>query len=294
MLGRRRGGYLAVIATFALGACSGGPAEPTVTDERNEAALNETARVPPPARNPKPRAVVVDRKDALLDFHYEYPAQAAEITELRAVLQDELRAAEADARTQARADRDEAKGAGYEYRTHGLHVEWTIDGSTEQLIAMTALISAYSGGAHPNNGYTSLLWDRAADKRIELADVTTSPGALYLAAKPLFCASLDKERAQRRGGSYTPNRGDPFGACPNLAELSVSLVGAPGQPFNRIRIIAAQYVAGSYAEGAYQIDVPVTPAIIRTINPAWRASFAVEGPLRTEARPVPAKPSAAR
>ena len=46
--------------------------------------------------------------------------------------------------------------------------------------------------------------------------------------------------------------------------------------FTRIGILVAPYSAGPFAEGTYEVTVPVTPAIIAAVKPQYRASFAVQ------------------
>lgn len=45
---------------------------------------------------------------------------------------------------------------------------------------------------------------------------------------------------------------------------------------NHIGLIADQYLAGSYAEGPYEITLPVTPAVIAAVKPEYRAGFSVK------------------
>jgi len=42
---------------------------------------------------------------------------------------------------------------------------------------------------------------------------------------------------------------------------------------DRIHIVAAAYTAGPYAEGEYDIVLPVGPQLIRLMKPQYRASF---------------------
>jgi hypothetical protein len=37
------------------------------------------------------------------------------------------------------------------------------------------------------------------------------------------------------------------------------------------------YVAGAYAEGAYELDFPMTKAMLDTVKPAYKAAFSVKG-----------------
>jgi hypothetical protein len=45
------------------------------------------------------------------------------------------------------------------------------------------------------------------------------------------------------------------------------------KPMTRITFHADPYVAGPYAEGDYDIDLPVTTAVIEAIKPEYRSSF---------------------
>ena len=43
---------------------------------------------------------------------------------------------------------------------------------------------------------------------------------------------------------------------------------------DRIGILIGPYEAGPYAEGGYEVTLPVTPAILAVVKPEYRASFA--------------------
>jgi hypothetical protein len=45
--------------------------------------------------------------------------------------------------------------------------------------------------------------------------------------------------------------------------------------FNRIGLIASPYVAGSYAEGQYEVTLPVTPKVLAAVKPEYKAAFAL-------------------
>ena len=67
-----------------------------------------------------------------------------------------------------------------------------------------------------------------------------------------------------------------FGKCPTLKELTLLLGSSTRRRIDRIGLIADPYVAGSYAEGAYEVTLPVTPTILRAVAPRYRAAFAVQ------------------
>jgi hypothetical protein len=46
------------------------------------------------------------------------------------------------------------------------------------------------------------------------------------------------------------------------------------QHFTRIGILIGPYEAGPYAEGDYEITLPVTPEVLAAVKPEYRADFA--------------------
>jgi len=55
----------------------------------------------------------------------------------------------------------------------------------------------------------------------------------------------------------------------------VLLGSSDRKAFNRIGLLAAPYVAGSYAEGTYEVTLPVTPAVLQAVKPEYKAAFAL-------------------
>jgi len=54
----------------------------------------------------------------------------------------------------------------------------------------------------------------------------------------------------------------------------VILGSADKQHFTRIGVLIDPYAAGPYAEGGYEVTLPVTPAVLRAVKPEYRALFA--------------------
>ena len=50
--------------------------------------------------------------------------------------------------------------------------------------------------------------------------------------------------------------------------------------FDHIHVIADQYVAGPYAEGPYEIPLPITAAMIERLKADYRASFEPRPPVK--------------
>ena len=50
--------------------------------------------------------------------------------------------------------------------------------------------------------------------------------------------------------------------------------------FDHVAVIADQYVAGPYAEGPYEIALPITAAMIERLRPEYRSSFESRPPVK--------------
>ena len=149
----------------------------------------------------------------------------------------------------------------------------TSSGQTPRLLSLARAYYAFTGGAHGNGGTTPLLWDRRLGKEIKFASVFASPNGYAGILRDPYCRALNAERKKRRGPDYQPSSMVPeFDACPKFSELSLIPFGSPR--FGTIHLIAGPYTAGPYAEGEYDIALPVTPRFIAALKPEYRASFA--------------------
>jgi hypothetical protein len=120
-------------------------------------------------------------------------------------------------------------------------------------------------------GNVALLWDRTSGAEIAVTSLF-SDGMAGLRAP--YCAGLDAERAKR--GDWTPGPNGKYldiYECPQFDSLSIVPTGDPGQPFDRIRILAAPYVAGPYSDGDYTVTFPVTRELMGLIKEDYRSAF---------------------
>jgi hypothetical protein len=207
-------------------------------------------------------------------YSYTYPAQARAIAPLRAWLEADKARGQAKFARQAVAAQREAKKDGFPYRMYDATRTWKLVTDTPRFLSLSRENWEYTGGAHGNTGYDSLLWDKAARVRLQPAAVFNSPKALYASIRKSFCGQLDRARSQRRGEPVVRDKG-MFDDCIDPAEQVLILGSSGGGRINRIGFIIAPYNAGSYAEGTYDVTLPVTPAILAQVKPAYRGAFAL-------------------
>jgi hypothetical protein len=233
-------------------------------------ALLATAAAPAP----KPESGGVDARTADYVFSYTWPAQVEAIPALRAHLAADqaerkrtLAGEAAEARRAAAADPD------LRFVPYTLEVEWQVVTDLPGWLSLSQRNSHFEGGAHPNSGFDSRVWDRKAGRALAPMDLFVSAKALDDALRGPFCDSLDRERAVRRGEPVNRASGDDFDACIAPSEQTLILGSTDRKRFDRIGILVSPYAAGPYAEGSYDITVPVTPAVLQAVKPEFRAAF---------------------
>lgn len=260
---------LAVAIASLLFAC--GQASPPAPD-------NQVAETPParPAA-PAPRAFVFDEKNDLIDFHFSWSAEAAAVSELvtrfRAAM-EKVRAELIAGAKEDKAWRDKEKMDFHGYQSS---TDYKTSGQSPRLLSLTADVGAYTGGAHGNYGTSGLLWDRQSAREIKVADLFAEPANRDRLLIQRWCDALNKAREEKRG---EPVGGDEmFDECPKLDEIAIVPTDKDGNGrFERLSLTASPYVAGPYAEGSYEIDLPVTADLISALKSEYRESFEASQP----------------
>ena len=210
-------------------------------------------------------------------FEYSYPTVVNGFPALKSKFESERIAALAEIKAQAQEMLADLKGGDmgptFDQSTH-----WQQVTNLPNYLSLSADIYQYQGGAHGGSDKSSLIWDKKAAKSIVPIEMFTSKKAFNAVVQTPFCDKLDKERSKRRGGEKVDRRqkDDWTQACPDPADFAVLLGSSNGKAFNRMAIYVGQYGAGPYAEGDYEIDLPVTKAVLEIVKPAYRDAFAVK------------------
>ena len=252
-----------------LAACSGEKAPAPA--QSTEAAVAAPVPPDPPAQTPVTARTVHEEND-LYVFGYSYPASAGAVPGVKALLDSELDEARSKLKAEASEGQKSAKANGFPYHPYTHSVEWKVVTDLPTWLSLLTLVGYYSGGAHPNYGFDTLLWDRIAGKRRAPVDLFASKAALAGAIRSAFCQELDRQRAKKRSG---PDMGDipEFSECIDPTDQTVILGSSNGKTFNRIGILVSPYAAGPYAEGDYEVTLPVTQKVLDAVRPEFKAAF---------------------
>ncbi|MDE2404627.1 MAG: DUF4163 domain-containing protein [Sphingomonadales bacterium] len=229
-----------------------------------------------PAAPPPAQARKVHVETPLFEFDFAYPAAAAAILALKAALDADLAQARATIESEAKAGEAEARQNRFPFVAYSSGTDWQVVAELPGWLSMSAQVYDYLGGAHPNHGYSALLWDKSAGRKRAVAELFTSKAALSRAIRAPFCDALDRQRAERRGAPVDRAGGDEFDACIDPAGSTVILGSSNHRTFDRIGVLVGPYEAGPYVEGDYEVTLPVTPAVMAAVRPEYRAAFSVK------------------
>lgn len=172
----------------------------------------------------------------------------------------------------AQADRTEAGGdAGLP--PYEKTIAYAPGAETGKLFSLKRTDFDYSGGAHPNTIFASVLWDKALKKQMGFADLFRR-GADYAALDKALCDAANAAKQVRSPGSETATLDGKMWTCPRAFQTPFVLTSGttPGKAGGVTFLIGA-YAIGPYSDGPYEIALP--QSVIRPLlNPAYADEFA--------------------
>lgn len=163
------------------------------------------------------------------------------------------------------------EGEGAQMPPYSREVAWSVGADTGKLLGAWSLQAEYTGGAHGNASFNSVLWDKALKRTIP-ASVLFNPGVDDAMNKAL-CDALIAEKKRRLAETYADPGADTW-TCPKWRDTVFTL--APSSMAGKsggLVFLIAPYMAGAYAEGDYRITVPAA-AFARYLKPAYADEFA--------------------
>ena len=185
-------------------------------------------------------------------------------------------------------DRTDAKVAGLPFTPWQVSLDWQMTGVNARL---ASLIGYATLGPRPSRrpGKTSanaisILVDQTSGNFLTAASDAFADGMESVRAT--YCAYLDIQRIANAldadpsaGAQGKPpiidDKGRYLGKwqCPHVDELAIGFAGAPGEPFDRMIMVASPITAGPEEDGYYRVEVALTPAMVAQIRPEYRDGF---------------------
>ena len=272
--GRGQAGPL-FAAVLLLGACSAAKDADNAMAPGNDVVASNFANRMSGQPEPPPPAKPFEQKEKtdLLEFAYSYPAQVAQIPVLVEKFGNTLKVNKSDALKMAREDQKAAKASGFPFHAHTLETHWTVTADTPRFLALESESYVYTGGAHGMTGYDALLWDKDRKRETAVEALMTSPTAFAAAIHDRFCEALDKARAEKRGEPVKRSDDDDFTKCIDPMKQVLVPTSKDGKLIDGVTVVIGPYSAGPYAEGSYDIALPVDAAMRKAIKTEYQDAF---------------------
>ncbi|WP_165186246.1 RsiV family protein [Caulobacter soli] len=252
---------LAALGLIAvLSACERKPAAPPAPAASPAAPV---AAAPAPAARP----LAFDQTDPAAKVALRLPAEIANYPALHTMLYDREVAGLRTFAAKAQADHKASTGQ-FPWRPYNRQSQWFLAADAAPLVALRALWFEDTGGAHPNHGGSTLIWDTTANREVQ-------PKALFRPDADM--SGLDKAICDAVAAAKTHRDGavplnDTF-SCPKWNQTV--LVPAPSTTPGKIGGLTAlidPYVVGPYSEGDYEVTVPVS-AFQALLAPTYAGDF---------------------
>ena len=260
--------------SLSLAACS------SPEEIARDTGVAATTAAPPAPPTPAPGKVAFtdnaskgsDDDAAKRDFAYNWPAAVSAVPQLTARFTAERDELLADQKAEWKASLTEFAGQDcVACVNRDFHKTWEVVADLPRFLSLSADFNKYLGGAHGIPYYEALVWDRKVKTAFDPKTMFRSEAALQDALWTPWCKALKAERLKKPNWVYENSALN----CPPVSDLTLQIGSANKTSFDRIGLIAAPYVAGSYAEGTYEATLPVTAKVLAAVKPEYKAAFAL-------------------
>lgn len=254
----------AILLAVLLAACG----------QQTSSPSNEVATAAPAAKPAAPtaKAFVYDEKNELWEYHFAWSAEAAAVPQLVSRLKVEMQKTVSELKGAVDRGKAASKENGFPFNPYSMSIDYKTAGQSDRLLSLSVEAGSYTGGAHGNAGVSALLWDRAAARQIQFAELFAARPNMDRLLTQRWCDALNKEREKKRGEPV--GGGGMFDECPKLDEIAIIPSDKDGnRRFETLAMVASPYVAGPWAEGSYEIELEMTPELLAALKGEYRGSF---------------------
>lgn len=213
-------------------------------------------------------------KSPLYELHLRVPEAAMAIPALR----DRIMALHKTDSDETRRDATEDKDSDPAFHPYYVDTVWRVTFENGAVISLSGDTNADTGGAHPNEGFQTLVWDKKAGRALAVSDLFV-PGEARLALAAVADAatkSWNRIYLRRSGEQPGPNADQARdGIGPEAEKLkNWALTYVKGEA--RANGIVLLYGAGQvwpHVLGDFRVPVPAA-AFSRYLSAKWQPIFA--------------------
>jgi len=213
-------------------------------------------------------------KSPLVELHLRVPATAMTIAPLKEKI---LALYKADA-DQARSDAREDKEDNPSFHPYSIDTIWRVTFESDAVLSLSADTNADTGGAHPNEAFQTLVWDKKSNRAVPV-EALFAPDQVKAALSAIAEAATrawTKTYIQRSGQQPGPEADvakEGIGADPDKP-WNYALTYAKGQTAaNGIVLLYGAGQVWPHVLGDFRLAVPAT-VFAKYLAPSWRAVFA--------------------
>lgn len=213
-------------------------------------------------------------KSSLYELHLRVPAAAMTIAPLR----DRILALYKKDADEAKSDAKDDKDGNPSFQPYTIETTWRVTFENAAVLSLSGETYADTGAAHPNDGFQTLVWDKAAGRAVPV-DALFAPGqakAGMTAIADAAAKAWTETYTQRSGQKPGPNADmakDGIGArAEKLA--TYALTYAKGQTTaNGIVLLYGAGQVWPHVLGDFRLSVPAA-VFAPYLAPRWKAVFA--------------------
>lgn len=209
----------------------------------------------------------------LYELHLRVPASAMAI----AALKDNILAmykADAD---QAKSDAKDDKDGNPSFHAYNIDTHWRVTFESDAVLSLSAEINADTGGAHPNEAFQTLVWDKKAGRPLPI-DALFQPDHVQEALAAVANAAIKAwvriytQRSGQKPGPDTDVAKDGIAADPGKLK-TYALTYAEGNPAaNGLVLLYGAGQVWPHVLGDFRLAVPAT-VFAKYLKPQWKALF---------------------
>jgi Deacetylase PdaC len=213
-------------------------------------------------------------KSPLVDTHLHVPASAMAI----APLKDRILALEKADIDEAKTDAKEDKEDNPSFHPYSIDTVWRVTFENDAVISLSGETNADTGGAHPNQGFQTIVWDKKSNRSVPIESLF-GPDQVKAAL-----TAIADTAAKTWTKLYTERSGQSPGQDADLIETGISanpgklktyaLTYAKGETVaNGIVLLYGAGQTWPHVLGDFRVAVPAA-VFAKFLAPQWQAVFA--------------------
>jgi hypothetical protein len=212
-------------------------------------------------------------KSPLMDAHLRVPARGRGI----APLKDRILALDRADIDEAKADAKEDKEDNPSFHPYSIDTVWRVTFENEAVISLSGETNADTGGAHPNQGFQTIVWDKKANRAVGIENLfQPDQGKAALAAIADAAGKAWTKLYTQRSGQNPGQEADlvETGISANPGKLKTyALTYAKGEvAANGIVLLYGAGQVWPHVLGDFRLAVPAD-VFAKYLAPQWKELF---------------------